>query len=390
MVDPNSVQRGIFFLKMEDFLADASNTTGLAHLKNPYLDDTIGLQNAAYPPFAYLLFYLLSRVSGSVPEKYLNYYQDPLWLFILIIYLVVLFIVLYTLAVKKLGGADNFDNILFGISLCVSQPMLMTVERGNIILLTVVLLMAYVFYYGSESKVKKELALICLALAAGIKLTPAIFGILLIYNKDWKAAFRTVIYGILVFFVPFFFFEGGIHNLSNMLNNVGLHSQLVKDSGGTTLEGIFRFWNENFIGVFFGKPLEWTEGFDLFLKTIKIIASLLLLFTGFITDKQWLRILNVSMTLLILPAVSMNYCILYLLPFVIIYMNETGNKKTDVLGKIILLSFILIGFVFMFEYSKNINRSGIAVILLLIAAIINSVTEIKNKLYNLKGTKKNG
>lgn len=191
---PQSRQIEIFFDYMGDFFADATNTTGLAHARNPYLDDTIGLQNAAYPPLAYFLFYLLARASGTAPKEYLDYYKSPMWLFLFIVVLIVCFLLLYTLVVKYTGGTKNPDNILLGIAICVSFPILHTVERGNIIFIVFIAVMVYLFYYDSESKVKKEIALLSLAFAAGIKLTPAILGIMLIYQKDWKAAIRTVIY----------------------------------------------------------------------------------------------------------------------------------------------------------------------------------------------------
>lgn len=87
--DPESIQRDLFFGRMEDFWADATNTTGYAHNPNPYLDSTNGLINVQYPPLAYALFYLLARAAGTVSIPYLDYFHNPLWTFLFVMTLIV-------------------------------------------------------------------------------------------------------------------------------------------------------------------------------------------------------------------------------------------------------------------------------------------------------------
>lgn len=378
IINPESWQREVFFSDMEDFLADASYTTGIAHKLNPYLDNTIGLHNAAYPPLAYALFYLLSRAAGSVPENYLDYYHNPMWLFLFITVIAVSFILIYTLAIKRFGGTADTDNILAGIALCVSYPIIHTIERGNIIILVLVALMVYLFYYDSKSKVKKELALICLAFAAGIKMTPAIFGILLIYKKDWKASIRTVIYGILAFIIPFFFFEGGIENLAHFINNVRLHSKYAYMDNGTTLQDIFMFWYCRAVILFTGKSVTISTAMHLFFTVVKVVLSALFIVSGFLTKDSFKRILNITLTLLILPSVSQNYCIIYLLPCVIIFLSENKlGKKHNIWEALIMTAFILMNFVFRFPYANWLNFKNISLLILIFVASVYSFSVIK-------------
>ncbi len=109
-----------------------------------------------------------------------------MWLFLFIVVLIVCFLLLYTLVVKYTGGTKNPDNILLGIAICVSFPILHTVERGNIIFIVLIAVMVYLFYYDSESKVKKEIALLSLAFAAGIKLTLLFLGLCLFIRKTGR------------------------------------------------------------------------------------------------------------------------------------------------------------------------------------------------------------
>jgi hypothetical protein len=55
----------------------------------------------------------------------------------------------------------------------------------------------------------RETALFLFAIAAALKLYPAVFGILYLVKKRYKEAGRLIIYGFLFFFVPFVFFQGG-------------------------------------------------------------------------------------------------------------------------------------------------------------------------------------
>lgn len=381
IIAPQSRQSEVFCLNMHDFFADATNTTGLAHNLNPYLDDSIGLQNAAYPPLAYALFYLLAHASGSVPDSYLDYYHDPMWLFLFIGALIISFIAIYTLIIKYTGGRANIDNVLLGIAICVSYPSLHTIERGNIILLTLVALMIYIFYYDSESKIKKEIALLCLAFAAGIKLSPAVFGILLIYKKDWKAAIRAIIYGILVFVLPFFFFEGGIENIAHFFNNMKLHSELVSSNNGTTLENIFFFWYNGL--VYFTKGVEASQNIPMkiFFLALKYALSALFLLSGFFMKKsnKLKSVLNITLVLLIFPSVSQHYCIIYLLPVIVIFLHEADlHKQHTFCEKILFVASIFLTFVYRIPHSYSINFKSISLLFFIAVALIYSISKIKN------------
>jgi hypothetical protein len=50
--------------------------------------------------------------------------------------------------------------------------------------------------------------MMCIAISAGFKIYPAVFGLFWIVEKRYKEAVRLVIYGVVAFFVPFLFFGG--------------------------------------------------------------------------------------------------------------------------------------------------------------------------------------
>ena len=125
--------------------------------------------------------------------------------------------------------------LLVAIASLLTAPFLFSVERGNSIILVIALMMAFFFGYDSENKVVKELSLIALAVAAALKISPALLGIILIYKKDWKAAVRTIIYGIIMFFGPFLLLKGGFANIPLMIRNIRLNNEYYMSKWGLTL-----------------------------------------------------------------------------------------------------------------------------------------------------------
>ena len=79
----------------------------------------------------------------------------------------------------------------------VSYPVMFCLERGNILILSVVFAMFFIFFKDSDNKFIKELSYISLAMSAGIKIYPAVFGLTLIIEKKYKEALRLLFYGFI-------------------------------------------------------------------------------------------------------------------------------------------------------------------------------------------------
>jgi len=174
-----------------------------------------------YPPLANLFYWLLYK---TVPKSYSSGWPDTFMgalrnrrtktdlrvvqstTVLFLVFIVVCVFLIYLLAMYYEPGKKRATILAF--DLLTAFGTLYAFERGNIILLAVLLTTFFIFGRKSENKIVRELSYIALALAAGLKLYPAVFGILLIRDKNIKGAVRTVIYGILAFFLPFVFFEG--------------------------------------------------------------------------------------------------------------------------------------------------------------------------------------
>ncbi len=167
-----------------------------------------------YPPMANLIFLILSRF---LPPRYLrtdfarrkawmNYAQAVCLYFA---FAMAAILILIFLCQKHLKGSERAKRWV-SLALVLNVPFIVMLERGNILLYSVLAWMLFIFLYDSESKWQRELSLIALAFSFSLKLYPAIFGWQLIVDKRYKDAARCALYGVLMLILPSFFFGGPI------------------------------------------------------------------------------------------------------------------------------------------------------------------------------------
>ena len=188
--------------------------------KNVYFTN----QHACFPPFSYLFYTFLNlllpvgatsfhNAAGTTGRAY----------FIYAIYLVVLFISLAEVIHRYLKS--NYSrNSVFGLTILISLSYCFAngvIERGNASLIVLLLLLVSIHLKDSENPVCRELSLLFIAFAAGFKVYPAIWGLQYIKEKRYKEAFRLLIYGVVVFFLPFAFF-GGLAGVRQFIINQSL------------------------------------------------------------------------------------------------------------------------------------------------------------------------
>ena len=167
---------------------------------------------ACFPPFAYLIYGFLARIIGYQAEnpadilshRFLSHNMTIFVICCLVCILMLAYAV--SLHIKKSGFTYQF---WFPCILILSYPIaLSSIERGNDVLLVAILLCIAFAWKEDPSRVKREAAMILIAVCAGLKIYPAIAGLLYIKEKRYSEAIRLVLYGIIVFFVPFIFFDG--------------------------------------------------------------------------------------------------------------------------------------------------------------------------------------
>lgn len=289
-------------------------------MKNFYFNT----QDATFPPFAYLLYYLLYRINPSdwnVNQwKDCKDYQYNMVVYIMLIVLLVLFF--KYIIDRQLKDYSNETRFFFIIAVLLSAPVMAgAIERGNISLLTALLILMALSLKDSEKAWQRELALIFIAMAAGIKLYPAIVGVIYIKEKRWKEAARLVVYGLAVFLVPFVFC-GGIAGLIQYLKILFF----FEGQGYRSYTNIRNYLLA--VSDWFGQYKN-AAGF---VKYFKIIENLYLIFcviSVFKTKIEWKTALYPAGVMAIYVPYSYRYTAVYLIiPLVIYFMQKKEDQKT--------------------------------------------------------------
>lgn len=365
----------LFFVKCRDFLADTINVVGYSAERNPYYNMVYtGPAEKAYPPLVYIFSYFLSRIV-NIQQYYengyfLSMYYETQFLIILIILLILQMIITYEWIRTSKTGSE-FIKAACAFCFILSAPMLFSIERANTIIITIFFVGVFLSLHNSPNKVYRETALLSLAIAAAIKMTPAFLGILLLYNKQWKEAIRTVIYGVLFFFVPFLFFEGGLANIWKMLENMQIHFSSYSITEGCTLvANVFYYFNVN------------SETVITVIKALTYVISALLLFFAVYYKNKWEVLMAISIILVILPSHSGAYCVLYLFPAIIAFLNA---EKHDVLDLVILLACFCIMNDVQHKVLTVFLNYHMGILLITFVMIIKGVQVIREK-HMLKGT----
>lgn len=369
-----SRQFDIFFRRCADFFADTLNVVGYSGQRDVYHNmNYTGLGEKAYPPLTYVGTYLLSRLVNMEPYYQANYfldmYKEPQFFIVVILFLIINMILLYEVVRTCKKGTEGVK-IVTAFAVLLSAPGIYSMERGNTILLTVFFVMLFVFYHDSEKAWLKELALIAFAFSIGLKITPAVLGVLLLYKKQWKEIGRAVIYTLIVVFVPFLFFKGGFDNIAQMFSNIQSNlSNYTSVEGCTLTASIFQFTGvkEDAAGA---------------IGVLTYLICAVILVGSFFFREKWKKILAVSLILVILPSHSGYYCILYLIPAMIAFLNEEKHSYDEL---IILLTFLFIMIDVQSDTIQNAVNYHLSILIMTLYLVIQSGSIITKKIMSKNG-----
>ncbi len=251
-----------------------------------------------------------------------------LLLFLLLTILAVAFLI--SSAYKGKPGEKKF--LIFVILL--SGGFLFEYERANTIILAVIFLLVFIWLKDSKNAFLRELALVALACAAGIKVYPAVFGLLLIRDKRWKDSIRAVIYGGLVMFLPFLLF-GGRHSIRLLFETLAASNSGTFDTGLSFKVDLVNALRT--IGLLFG----WSDKSVINVGGILAYAlALLAIISVCFLKKEWKAVTLVTLIVILTPAFNFYYAMSYVAIPAIIFLNAREKDKSSYLFAI-LFSILL-------------------------------------------------
>jgi hypothetical protein len=107
------------------------------------------------------------------------------------------------LSIMKKKAIPTVQRVCIAVALMITAPYLYLYGRGNYLVIVVMCISWFFAWYNSEKRWQREISLVLLAVAAGIKLYPALLAAILLKERRFLDFFKTVVYTILAFFIPF-------------------------------------------------------------------------------------------------------------------------------------------------------------------------------------------
>lgn len=319
-----------------------------------------------FPPLAYCFYYLCYLMAPSPSSSVLaeinwldftNGANTPLIFLMVNLISIVIFGWICARYFSESGTASSKYTILLPIVILLSYPcMLTSLQRGNSAFLVAVLLcIAWLFADSSYSatdeqeaavkqktttdkpkassykilprdnrhmciNTKKEAALLLIAVATAFKVYPAIMGLYFIKKKDFKAVIRLVIYGLILFFVPFIWF-GGVDGIKAFFNTLLHMSDWNLDEHFGTVRGMVYYLLRRHSSL----TAAAAETVGYVFEQIFLVASLILFF---ISKKKWQSVLMISAILASYIGGNAHYTFVYYLPALLMFLREVSSVET--------------------------------------------------------------
>jgi hypothetical protein len=284
----------------------------------PYLGEPKCLR--IYPPLGYLLLQPIASVlkavflSGAARAR-----SDQIGIMTFTIMLAFFHLCLGCLIYECKTGNKLIRFLTVG-AFFVSCAAWGAVVRANVIYISVLTSALFLIGYKHRDPLYRELAYLALTVAAGMKIYPAVFGILLLYERRWWAAFRLAAYGAAVFFLPFYGFEGGWKNFHWWLENLFVYqTTFISEVGWQYRYGCIP------LGMFFSNGASWNFELGILDK----ILGFLCMATAWSFPKRWQIVLSLTCGMIIAMPHSAQYCILYLFYPLVLFLNDEEHVSGD-------------------------------------------------------------
>ena len=399
----------VFFSDELDTGMDFFNSLAETHGADPY-----GKFHTLYTPLCNLFFLILqmmvpTTVSSMWPDTHYemtglrqtgnDIRKEQSCLQIYLCYLVCLtflWILLVSCKYHREHVGGIWGTVIGGLSfLC--HGNLTAIERGNVVNLTAFFVMAFLFMYRSDRCILRELSYVCLAIAAGLRIYPALYGIFLICDKDGAGVAKSIVYGIAAFILPTFAL-GGIGVLPEFI-----HQVIAFNTGSEIYAYYYGMKNMVYhtagylaqsadladLGIpFLGDGVMPTGGVLDTISNILLAAACIILLSAFcVHDRLWLKTLDVTIIMILVQVESYDYVLVFFAPALVLMLIEEERADYGNILCILVLFSLTLPYPTLFVHTSRyltLMRST-AMQLLLIIYIVFQTRHVPYALHEIEG-----
>ena len=279
----------------------------------------------------------MGGISARGSSSDLRVWQPTMLLFILFI---IISTTIFIIMLQKILVEVPYSGLLT-VCLLFSYGIIYSFERGNIVIIATLLSLFFVVYKDSRNKFIEEFALLALGIAAGLKIYPALLGFLLLYDKQYLKALRTIFYGLSMFILPTFAFKEGIGSIGKFIRI--LTDYIEPDKFTTNGFSLDKLTNTIIVFIEFFTGIEFDRSILLeILPSLNFVFVMLVVICGFFLKKNWQRVMACSLALLLCQGQGIYNLSFMLIPLVILLREEKEITKKIVIPFCTLLNFHLI------------------------------------------------
>lgn len=266
--------------------------------ENPYAAESVRVTDRCYAPIGYAV----ARLFPASPELGGLLFTAT-------------GAVLLLLSIGLLLGNGHPDGWLVMGAVAASTPFLLAVERSNQVWLAAAGVAGFLAWFESPSACKRQLALLFLAFACALKLTPGIFALFLVKNCRWRDLSVLALETIALLLLPFLLFEG--ENLvGDWVSCTRLHLKSYARTKQMGLERLLPSVSHWLVG---GSLKGWLLAAGRLADVVLGLVSVI----GFFACRSRAReILLLTGAMLLVPSVSQHYTYLYVLAAFVLSANR--------------------------------------------------------------------
>lgn len=273
---------------------------------------------------------------------------------------------------------------------------LTAIERGNVVNMTTFFVMAFLIMYRFDRRTLRELSYVCLAIAAGLRIYPAIFGVLLITSRDGAGVAKSIVYGIAAFILPTFAL-GGIDVLPEFI-----HQVIAFNTGSEIYAYYYGMKNMVYHAAgylaqsadladiaihFLGDGVMSTGGMHDIISNVLLVAACVILLSAYhFHDRLWLKTLDITIAMVLVQTESYDYVLVFFAPALVLMLLEERADYGNILCILVLFSLTLPYLTLFVHISRYLTlMRSTAMQLLLIIYIVFQARLVPYVLHEIEG-----